>query len=216
LKETITIEFNIRGDLRFLSHQETVSLFRLALVRSGVPLLYSEGYNPRPRLSLPLPRSVGLAAEGEMLCFQVETAAAGRVDCDAMAESLQGELPEGIELGSATAAAGRLTLTAESVEYVFELKAEAVERVRLRIAALAGAEDIHVLRHQPKKGTDRQVNVGDFVESAAMEDCSAIVRCRLTEAGAVRVDELMRILEIEQPMLAGAVTRRNVRWQRRN
>ena len=43
-------------------------MFDRALVRAQIKLKYSEGFNPRPKLSLPLPRSVGVAAEDDLFC----------------------------------------------------------------------------------------------------------------------------------------------------
>jgi radical SAM-linked protein len=216
LKDTVTAKFSIGGDLRFLSHQETVSLFQRALVRSGVPLVYSEGFNPRPRLSLPFPRTVGLAAEEDMLCLAVDADAAGGFDCDGFRSRLASELPEGIELGPVERAGGAKTFYPEAADYVFGLKSgKEAEAVREKIAALAAQKDWMVERHQPKKGTTRMVNARDFVESATMEGDRVVVRCRITESGAIRVDELMTLFGIEQPMLTGAIVRRNVHWQRR-
>jgi radical SAM-linked protein len=216
LKDTVTAKFSIGGDLRFLSHQETVSLFQRALVRSGVPLVYSEGFNPRPRLSLPFPRTVGLAAQEDMLCLAVEAEAASGFDCESFRARLASELPEGVERGPVEKAGGAKTFYPAAADYVFELKSgEQVEVLREKVAALAAQNDWLVERHQPKKGTTRMVNARDFVESAIVEDDTLVVRCRITDSGAIRVDELMTLFGIEQPMLTGAIVRRNVHWQRR-
>ncbi len=50
------LEFALAGDLRFLAHHDELRLLTRALVRAGWPLAYSQGFNPRPRLVLPLPR----------------------------------------------------------------------------------------------------------------------------------------------------------------
>jgi hypothetical protein len=141
----------------------------------------------------------------------------GSFDCDAFRARIASELPDGIGLGQVEVAAGSATFYPGTAEYVFELrKGVQTQKVRDNVAALAGEGDLLVERHQMKKGTTRMVNARDFVESARMEGDKIIVRCRITEAGAIRVDELMKLLEIEQPMLTGAIVRRDVHWQRRN
>ncbi|UCG32871.1 MAG: DUF2344 domain-containing protein [Phycisphaerales bacterium] len=65
------LRFAIEGDLRFISHKDTIRMFERLLVRSRLPVSYSEGFNPRVRLWLPLPRSVGTSAEDEVLIFEV-------------------------------------------------------------------------------------------------------------------------------------------------
>ncbi|MBW7991664.1 MAG: DUF2344 domain-containing protein, partial [Planctomycetes bacterium] len=56
----LVIKFRIGGPLRFISHAQTLSVFQRACVRAGIEIRYSQGFNPRPRLSLPLPRPVGV------------------------------------------------------------------------------------------------------------------------------------------------------------
>jgi radical SAM-linked protein len=217
LKDTVTVKFSIGGSLRFLSHQETVTLLQRACVRSGVRLVYSEGFNPRPRLSLPFPRSVGIAASDDMLSLAMESAESEPFDCEDFGNRLRSELPEGIEIESVEVAGGSKSFYPESADYVFTVKDGVVsEKVTDRVAAMAAQQDCMVERHQLKKGTMRMVNARDFVESARVEANEIIVRCRITDAGAIRVDELMKLLEIEQSMLVGAIVRRNVHWQRRN
>ena len=68
----LAIRFKVEGTLRFLSHAETVRLLERACVRAGLRLRYSEGFNPHPKLSLPLPRPVGVESDEELLCLWVE------------------------------------------------------------------------------------------------------------------------------------------------
>ncbi|MBN2271219.1 MAG: DUF2344 domain-containing protein, partial [Sedimentisphaerales bacterium] len=61
------LKFRIWGNLRFLSHAETMKVFQRACARAGLDVAHTEGFNPRPRLSLPLPRSVGVESDEELL-----------------------------------------------------------------------------------------------------------------------------------------------------
>lgn len=216
MQDTVTVKFSIGGKLRFLSHQETVSLFERALVRSGMRVVYSEGFNPRPRMSLPLPRSVGLAVEDDMLCFAVGSEVSESFDGEGFRERLTRELPQGVEVAAVALVPGRKSFHAGCADYVLQVKEEYIGEVREQAAYLAGQGKCLVERHLPKKGTTRMVNARDFVESVVLEGNEITVRCRITEAGAIRVDELMTLLGTRQPMLSGPVMRRNVHWQRRN
>ena len=74
--------------MRFLSHAETMRLFQRACVRAGVKVAYSQGYNPHQRMSLVLPRSVGVESDDELLCLWL---AEGHTGIDA--EALKSALP---------------------------------------------------------------------------------------------------------------------------
>ena len=71
-------------------------VFQRACVRAGVKVAYSQGFNPHPRMSLVLPRSVGVESDDEILCLWLEE---GQEQIDE--ELLKSELPEGIEIVSA-------------------------------------------------------------------------------------------------------------------
>jgi hypothetical protein len=68
---TLAVRFRIGGALRFLSHAETSRVFQRACARAGIPVKYSAGFNPHPKLSLPLPRSVGVESDDELLVVRL-------------------------------------------------------------------------------------------------------------------------------------------------
>ena len=82
--------------MRFLSHAETMRLFQRALVRAGVQIAYSQGFNPHQKMSLVLPRSVGVESDDEILSLRLKD---GQTGLDT--EALKAALPEGIEIMSA-------------------------------------------------------------------------------------------------------------------
>jgi hypothetical protein len=67
IKYKYSLTFQKKGLLIFLSHLDLMRLFARALQRSGLPLAYSEGFNPRPRYALPYPLPVGCAGDAEIL-----------------------------------------------------------------------------------------------------------------------------------------------------
>ena len=61
------IWFAIEGDLRFLSHHDLMRATERIAGRAELPLRYSQGFNPRPKLSLVCPRPVGVATQDDLL-----------------------------------------------------------------------------------------------------------------------------------------------------
>ena len=66
----LAIDFAVDGDIRFLAHRDMVRLLARAAVRGGLSLCYSEGFNPHPRVSLPLPRPVGVSSDAERVLLE--------------------------------------------------------------------------------------------------------------------------------------------------
>ena len=90
----LQIWFSIRGDLRFLSHTETVNMFIRAFARSGLQVAHSKGFNPRMKLSVAVPRSVGIEADNELLNVSV-LQAPDRVDIEIIKQGLRDQFPKG-------------------------------------------------------------------------------------------------------------------------
>lgn len=92
----ILVKFYKRGDARFLSHRETMRALERALRRSGAALLFTEGYNPRPRMSFSPALPLGVAAEAEYL----EVSVVEETDLQAMRENMHRSLPSGLGIVS--------------------------------------------------------------------------------------------------------------------
>lgn len=63
----ILLEFNKKPSLRWISHLDLIKVFEKALRRANLPIALSQGYNPRPKMSIALPLPVGVSSEGEYL-----------------------------------------------------------------------------------------------------------------------------------------------------
>lgn len=215
MRETLVAKFKVCGNLRFLSHQETVKLIQRALVRSRAELLYSQGFNPRPRLSLPLPRSVGLCSDDELFCVAI---ASGHT-ADELKQSVNAQLPEGCEIISTEIVKGKVSLQPKSVVYTFPVGADfdSAQRAsavkQLNEKALAG-ESIVIERQIDEKGTRKQLDVCGFIERADVAGDDIKVRCKTGQGGSIRPAEILNILGIAPTMLAGAIKRSDVQWQR--
>ena len=67
----LVAKFQIDGILRFLSHSQTLSMFQRAVIRADINPQYSQGFNPRPRISLPLPRPLGIESDDEVMVMPI-------------------------------------------------------------------------------------------------------------------------------------------------
>jgi radical SAM-linked protein len=84
------------GSLALISHLDTLRMLERALRRTGLPVSYTGGFHPLPRLQLALPLPLGVEGHGEW--FDLEFVAPVKAS-EAM-DRLQLELPEGFRLHS--------------------------------------------------------------------------------------------------------------------
>lgn len=217
-KRTLVVKFKIAGCLRFLSHLETMKMFERALKRAGLELCYSAGFNPRPKLSLPLARSVGLVCADDLLYagVWVDSATVSAVEIKKQIES---QLPEGCGILDVELAEAKTSFAAKWALYEFPLSdcvdGEVLsERVEKLTACIERGDAILVERKGHKGKASRQVDVGGYIESLECGPSLLAAKCRTTPSGSIRTDEILRLLQLAESSLAGAVVRKSVGWER--
>lgn len=224
MSRTLTARFRIGGLLRFLSHAETLRVFQRACARAGVPVKYTMGFNPHPKLSLPLPRTVGVESDDELVSVRLagdpQNADAGGTARGAyagrMRQALQEMLPADIEVLDVEIVESGASFHARSADYVFsfrpDLAAGLADRVRRRTDAVMAGESLIVKRRLPADPTARRIDVRPFLQSIQPADERVTVRCNVTAAGSVRIDEIMQLLELKMEDLAAPIRRTAVEW----
>jgi radical SAM-linked protein len=65
--QRLRIRFCRGEEIKFISHLDIIRLWQRALHRVGIPLAYSEGFNPHPRISLAAPLAIGVTSEAELM-----------------------------------------------------------------------------------------------------------------------------------------------------
>ena len=95
--DRIRLLFEKKGRAVYISHLDLMRTLQRAFARADLPLLYSEGFNPHPQISILLPLSVGAASECEILEFRLKN----YVNLNEIAERLNPALPEGVRVLSA-------------------------------------------------------------------------------------------------------------------
>jgi len=194
--------------LRYLSHAETMRVFQRACVRAGVRVAYSQGFNPHPRMSLVLPRSVGVESDDEMLCLWLEE---GETGLDG--ESLKGELPAGIEIASVGMSQAKGVPGPSLATYRIRLGPACVDEcIKIRIEELLAKDKVPIERRSGEDSRAKTVDIRPFLESIVVQGGDIVVDCKVSPAGTIRVDEILGSLQLGVEDLAGPVRRTAVQW----
>ena len=221
----LAVKFRIRGTLIYLSHAQMLRLFQRACVRAGINLQYSQGMNPHPKMSLPLPRPVAVESDEELLTFRVHTGgdtADSCIICNTIKDELSSQLPAGCELISVNIAGQGQSFVPASATYVIPLRRDCLdERLRLAIEHLLASESVVVRRETFKHGSmgkkngagDKIVDVRRFLKSLELNGTDIIAVCEITPSGAINPREIMELLGIDAQKLAAPLKRTNVHWR---
>jgi radical SAM-linked protein len=98
--QRVRLRYTKRGRLRFTSHRDIARVFERALRRAEVPMAFSAGFSPHPKVTWVGAAATGVASEAEY----VEIALAELRDPEQLRLVLDASLPEGIDLVEAVTA----------------------------------------------------------------------------------------------------------------
>jgi len=141
--QKLRLRYAKRGKLRFASHRDIARTFERALRRAGVPMAYSQGFNPRPRVSWVGAAPTGTASEAEYVEISVVTP----LDPATLAGELDAALPPGLDvLEAVVAAGGNLPERIDASHWRIELAGITEEELRPAVAALLAEDAVEVDR----------------------------------------------------------------------
>ncbi|MCK6485398.1 MAG: DUF2344 domain-containing protein [Phycisphaerae bacterium] len=195
MRRRLVIRFAIDGDLRFISHHDTIRLFERAVARADIPVCFTQGFNPRPRLSLPVPRAVGVASDDETLLIEIEDAGSPG---DALAR-LGPHLPAGVRLREAREAAPQERFLPSRVSYRIELTDAEAPIARARIDAWKQPGPIVVSRRDHRTGQSRPIDLRPFLVDVRADARSVIWTQALLSGGTARPAEIAEALGLDPP-----------------
>ncbi|HMF03205.1 MAG TPA: TIGR03936 family radical SAM-associated protein [Acidimicrobiia bacterium] len=110
----VRVRFTKRGKVRFISHRDVARAFERAFRVEQLPLAFTQGFAPRPKVSFGLALSVGHESEAEYLDVQLTD----EVPLETLARRVSDALPDGIDVTGAAALADRAPALQESVTAV--------------------------------------------------------------------------------------------------
>lgn len=92
--QKIKIKYRKGEAVKFISHRDLMRAFHRALRRTGLPISYSQGFNPHVKISWGNALKVGVSSDAEFAELNFE----GWVKPREAQEKLNQELPEGLEI----------------------------------------------------------------------------------------------------------------------
>ncbi|MEE1739226.1 TIGR03936 family radical SAM-associated protein [Streptomyces sp. BE147] len=213
--QRIRLRYTKRGRLRFTSHRDFQRAFERALRRSEVPMAYSAGFTPHPKVSYANAAPTGTGSEAEFL----EIALTEARDPDVLRALLDESLPDGLDITDAVEArtpglADRLTAS------VWEMRLDGVtpEDAGRAVSAFNDAGTVEVQR-RAKNGMrtfDARAAVADLQALDPQPDRPGDRPCAILRlvvrhvTPAVRPDDVLsglRAVADLAPPVAAAVTR---------
>ena len=144
-KLRLRIRFTKAGKIRFVSHRDVARLFERAMRIVRLPMAYSEGFSPRPKLSFGLALSVGHESDAEYLDVEVTE----MPDVEPLAAALTDALPDGLTVEAVVVleqGAASLQQVITSCTWRIEILGAPTDRVMAAAAAALAAPELPMER----------------------------------------------------------------------
>ena len=194
----VRMQFQKKSYARYLSQLDLVRLFERASKQAGLPLLYSQGFNPHPKVSFAPPLSMGYTSEAEYLDMEIDAA----FNAASIPDLLNPYLPEGLDITDFKIIREKVTslaATINSSEYeVYLSDSDAAAAFDAALEKILKAEEIPVERRV--KGKYKQINIRPFIDSLKRQDQILQIKTRSIEHRTVRIREILQQLFSNQQL----------------
>jgi radical SAM-linked protein len=186
------ITFSKSGPLVFISHLDLAHTFVRAFNRAGIPLKYSSGFNPHPKLVFALPLSVGMAGENELCDVGLNK----DMDIEEFERRIKSAMPEHIEIKAVKESPGKFkNIFSAEYRYVFEGKTGIGDAVR----EVLSRDDITVTKKTKSGEKDINIRKQIFSYDVSEENGNTVIDL-CTDAsseGYLNPEYIMKVLEAE-------------------
>lgn len=190
------LRFTKLGRIRWTSHRDVARIWERALRKAQVPLAYSEGFSPRPRISFGLALPTGAESLAEYLDVDVLGSQPGA----GLAQSLTAALPEGMEVtGAAPVGVGEPSLQHDVVACRWQVEVPEQPGQAEAVEGFLASESVIMTRQ--RKGQDVTDDVRPAVLSLALgagAPGAAVLDVELaTTSRGLRPSELLGVLGMD-------------------
>lgn len=190
----LRVTYTKEGALRYVGHLDMVKVWERILRRAGLPLAYSQGFHPQPKLQFASALPVGCASTAEVMDIILEQP----LTPHAVRQAIAPQLPQGMSVLSVVEApldAPALQASLQSADYALTLETtEPIEAVQRRIQALLDAPTLP--RQRRGKMYDLRPLILDLtIQQADETHLTLIARLQASQDGGTgRPDELLDAL----------------------
>ena len=185
------VRFGKRPRLRFISHLDLQRFLHMALNRTGLPIQYSQGFNPHPLMAFGSALALGWTSEYEVLDVRL-SAPMGRGRCE---EAMRRALPEDLPVLEVKLVEDRRPAAMAQVaasDYHVTVSGEGAQALIDAIPDFMAAEQ--VLAMKKTKSGEKETDIRPMVLSLTAAEDGFDARLMLMEKASLKADLLARVL----------------------
>lgn len=192
VRRRFRVRYAKRGQARFLGHLELASAVHRALRRAGIPLRFTEGHHPLPKLDL----GPGLPLGVESLAEFMDLESFGFVEAEDVLGGLRREFPPGIEaLSCEEIPLEAPSVFAERMRVWYRVRLPVGEELRVRIRRFLDSHRWPVTRKSKDGTKTRELDIRPLVEEVSIVEGEGLtIQVLVPPEGGLRLVELLACL----------------------
>ncbi len=185
----IRLTYSKLEEARLLGHLELASVFSRAVRRAGIPVRYSAGFHPAPRIIFSPPIPLGMESMEEFADIEIE----GYISCEEMKDRLNLELPKGIKITEAgDIEMGLPAVTSAVTKADYEIQDVKSQKPELRSVLQSFMEKDKFLFR--KERTGREYDIRPLIERLDAEGNKIEMTIKAGKEGGIKPGELLQTL----------------------
>lgn len=162
----LEVDYSKTGPAGYFGHLEFINIFIRAVNRADIPVVYSQGFHPMPKIAFPDPLPVGVESEKETLVITVDR----MMDPDTVKKDLNQQLPEGITIKACRKAPAKKKKTSKAGQTSI-YRMESTKKLFDEKRADGFRRQEHVIMEKKnKKGVVKQINLKEVVSNLVVID----------------------------------------------
>lgn len=221
----VRLRFAKTDDLRFLSHHDLMRLLERLCRRAQLPLRTTEGFNPKPKITFASALSLGIAGQQEV----VELELLGELSAEFIINVLKPYVPHGLQFLSGKNVAVKSTMQPVRAIYLLPLSPDVLPHLNAQLESILERESLVIdrIRNVMQAPADlepmaeerldaftnsapvmirveiKKLNIRPFIHRLWRDAFGFWMDVAITNHGAVRPEELLRLVDLENTMLDG-------------
>jgi radical SAM-linked protein len=214
------LRFRKGGDLRLVSHHDLMHVFERMMRRAALPICYSQGFHPQPRMVFALSLALGVTGANEVLEIELTEL----LDPEHLLDRLARQAPPGLEIRAVVRLEGKSSSLVRRALYCLPLElrskdmtyagavSEATDDFGRLIAGLS--ERCRRLLEQPhlwvqrSRPQPRRLDIRPYLHGLHVHGGKLDMDVLVTPTGTARPEEYARLLGLDLLLEAGAVIER--------
>ncbi len=161
-------KFYKKNYLKYISHLDMMRLFHRNFNKAGIPIYYSEGFNPHPKFSIANPLTLGLESEDEYMDIEMDF-----MEINDFINKMNDSLPKDIQITKAVyldkpdSVAGLIEYA--EYDFTFELD-KSLEDIQADLDQFLDNDEIIIKRLGKKKGkrVEKEENIRPFIRKVSL------------------------------------------------